>query len=90
MIKVLVSERISSSESEPVQAGCVKQNYHGLSRKRHMSSRGRTVWEIGVEGHKFGKIVSVQVKQNFIYIHTHSFYLGSCFSSCGFQKNCFF
>lgn len=57
MIKVLVSERISSSESEPVLAGSVKQNNYVLSRKRQMSSRGRTVWRIGVEGHKFGKIV---------------------------------
>lgn len=67
MIKVLVSERISSSESEPVLAGCVKQNNYVLSKNRQMSSRGRTLWEIGVEGHKFGIIVSVHVKQNKIY-----------------------
>lgn len=70
MIKILVSERVSSSESEPVLAGRVKQNNHDLSRKRQMSSRGRTVWEIGVEGQKFGKIAAVHVKQNFIYMHT--------------------
>lgn len=71
MIKVLVSEGISSSESEPVLAGCVKQNNYVLSKNRQMSSRGRrTVWEIGVEGHKYGIIVSVHVKQNkIIYIY---------------------
>lgn len=63
MIECLVSEQISSSESEPVLAGYVKQNNCVLYRRRQMSSRGRAVWETGVERHKFGKVVSVLEKQ---------------------------